>query len=247
MKGLRAGWIAAGLLVALAIGAGAWIAARRSAPTNAALDLREAAARRIGQWLAEHARGQNVLVLSNPFTRDPGRPGPVYAFEAAGIRGLDRGWRGQLHLEAIVFPPIESAWARQPEAAPIDPASPTPLSYLLAADAWDQLLRQHPKADIWVSLIGVPLNLSATKAWRQPDRPGIALLLPDMRMLGAGRAIESAFRSGKLLAVVLNRPRPIPPDTGGSTSGADEFDRHFLLVTADNVAEVHRRYPDLWP
>ncbi|MBP8259516.1 MAG: hypothetical protein KA118_07605 [Verrucomicrobia bacterium] len=247
MKGPRAGWIAAGFVAAVAIGAAVWIAARRSAPASAALELRETATRRLGQWLAEHARGQRVLVLSNPFTREPGRPEPVYAFEAAGIRGLGRGWKGHLDLEAIVFPPIEPAWARQPEAAPIDPASPTPLSYLLAADAWDQILEHHPKADIWVSLIGVPLNLSATKAWRQPDRPRIALLLPDMRMLGAGPAIESAFRSGKLLAVVLNRPGPLPPAPGGSAGPADEFDRHFILVTDQNAAEVRRRHPNLWP
>ncbi|MCX6922017.1 MAG: hypothetical protein NT154_02175, partial [Verrucomicrobia bacterium] len=170
----------------------------------ASLGHREIAMQFLGEYLAAHYSGKKAVVLSNPFSTQPGSPPEVYQFEKAGLRGLQRGLGKAVAIEQVAYPEIRPAFFRDRSSVPIDPATTTPLSYIVAEDALDKITRQHPQADILVSLIGLPVNVLQTETWKMDKK--FALLLPDLRMLGDQSSIRLAFQSGKLAAIVLNKP-----------------------------------------
>jgi hypothetical protein len=126
----------------------------------------------------------------------------------------------------------------------MDPATTTPLSYIVAEDALDKITRQHPQAEILVSLIGLPIDVLRTETWKTERK--FALLLPDLRMLGDQSAIRMAFQSGKIAAIVLNKPGAPPDDQPLGRDAKMEFDLRFLLVTPENVDQCLKAYPRLF-
>jgi hypothetical protein len=234
------------ILLAL-IGALAWrfLRPEEAKARSRAVQHRELALRVMAEYLAGQAANQQALVLSNPFSRKPGQKAEVYAFETAGVEGLKQGWGDKVRLLAVAFPELNPAYADNPAAAPIDPRSTTPLSFLTTPDAWDRLAQQHPQADLWISLIGLPLSLQSLEVWRQP-KPRFALLLPDLRMIGDQAAVLEAFRRGKLAAVVLNRPGAPAEQAAPERDYRAEFERRFLLLTTENLPTVLQLYPQLF-
>lgn len=218
----------------------------RHGASGNALTERELATRTLGQYLAQHYPGKQALILSNPFTRQKGRTKQIYQFEEAGLAGLREGFGRSLAIEAVVFPEVRPEFHQNPAAAYVDPKTTTPLSYLMAVNALDSLWRQHRRAELIVSLIGLPINLRQTEAWRNPQGPKFALLLPDLRMVGDQKSIRDAIQSGKIAAVILKRP---DGPAEGSSLGRDvkkEFANRFLLVTAESVDTALQRYPRLF-
>ncbi len=237
-------------LALLVVGAGTLAAWRLGqSPERAlrakALERRALAARFLGEQLAREHPGQTAVIVANPFTRQPGRPAEIYAFDEAGIRGLKAGWREGLKLAGILFPELDPAAGTNPAAVAVDAPTTTPLSFLTSPRAWDKLVEANPGATLLVSLIGLPATLRNLQLWGQPQ-PRLGLLLPDLRMIGDTAAIQAAFGSGKLVAVVLNRPGA-PPESAPLLSDAQaEFDARFLLITPHNVAETLHAYPGLF-
>ncbi len=206
---------------------------------------RELATRVLAEHLAARLPGGQALILSNPFVRRSSPPQQVRAFEAAGIAGLKKGWGGQIHLLAVAYPDLRPTALENPGALVRDPHTTTPLSFLTAEGAWDSLCRKHPSVDVLVSLIGLPLNLQSLECWRKP-KPRFALLLPDLRMVGDATAVTQAFRQGKILAAVLNRPGAPPEDASPEKNYQAEFARRFLLLTEDNLDQIVQLYPQLF-
>jgi len=212
------------------------------AARNLALARREIATRVLAEAVAGELPGKQALVISNPFTQQPAQPAEVYAFEAAGVAGLRAGFGQALRLQAVAFPELNPAALQNPESLPMDPDTTTPLSFLTAEGAWDALLKKYPGADVLISLIGVPLDLPRLEVWRRP-KPRFALLLPDLRMIGGLPAVREAFRNGKLVAAVLNKPGAPPETASLARDYRAEFDARFVLVTARNLDDVVRAYP----
>jgi hypothetical protein len=208
-----------------------------------ATETRELATQFLAEYLARRHAGKPALVLSNPFARRKGRPKEVYRFEEAGLRGLRKGFGEKNRLQAVIYPEILAEYRDNPDRAWIHPETTTPLSYLMAPDALDSAVSQHPGAELIVSLIGLPLNVTQTRAWQTPGTPQFALLLPDLRVVGDKAAIRLALKSQKLAALVLNKPGAPPEDRPLGKDLQAEFDQRFLLVTADNVDEYLRAYP----
>lgn len=210
-----------------------------------ALDHREQALEVLGAYVAEHVPQANVLVIGNPFSQRKGQPAEVGAFEQAAMRGLKAGCRGRVRSLDKDYPRLAAAAERDPSSIPLPPDTTTPLSYMMAEDAWDELFARHPGTDVFVSLVGVPPNLASQPLWQQP-RPRWAFLLPDLRLLGESQVIREAFLSGKILAAVLARPGA-PPERGRDGEEArGGFDRRFILVDAGNVDEVMQVLPALF-
>jgi len=207
---------------------------------------RELATRFLGAYLASKFPGQRVLVLSNPFTRLPGQPREIRLFEAAELRGLEHGLGDRLKFESVSAPGIRADYLRDPASVFIDPATTTPLSYLVTAAALDKTLAEHQQAQIVVSLIGLPANIRESGSWQNPDGPRFALLLPDLRMVGDSGAVLDALKSGKIAAIVLNKPRAPAEDVKLTSDAQAEFDRRYLLVTPENAEALLRTYPGLF-
>lgn len=218
----------------------------RSPERGNALRAREIATQRLAQYLAQAFPNSHVLIVSNPFAQKQGLPSEIRAMEEAGISGLKKGF-GPKGTVQVVFPDLKPEAQADPRSVAIDPESPTPLSYLVAEDAFDKLAAQHPNCDIFVSLIGLPISLNQVRAWQPDEKVRFGLLLPDLRAIGDAAAVQKALKSGKLAAFVLNKPGA--PDSRERLSGnlQTDFDKRFLLITAANIDEALQKYPQLFP
>ena len=210
------------------------------------LGQRELATQFLGQYLASQYAGKKAIVLSNSFSNRSGQPREVYQFEKAGLRGLRRGVGSAVTIERVVYPELKPGLLQNPRAASIAPGTTTPLSYLLADSALDYIAGQSPKAEILVSLIGLPVNVRQTESWKPGSGRRFALLLPDLRMVGDQSAIRQAFESRKLAAIVLNKPGAPPAEQPLGKDAKMEFEQRFLLVTPESVDRYLRIYPRLF-
>ena len=232
--------------VLFAIGLGvAW--SWRRGPQQDAFQARELATRGLGEALAQNFPGHRALVISNPYTQQSGLPSAMRAMEEAGLRGLKQGFGSKVSLAAIAFPELKPEAKENPRAVFIDPESTTPLSFLVAEDAFDKLVRQHPDCDLIVSLIGLPANLQRVQCWQDPAGPKFALLLPDLRVIGNRAVIREAMQSGKLVAFVLARPGAPESPPAADAAFATEFEKRFVLVTPAVVDQAMQTFPQLFP
>ena len=111
----------------------------------------------------------------------------------------------------------------------------------------DKLARQHSDCALIVSLIGLPANLEQVKCWQSSTGPKFALLLPDLRWIGNAAAVAGAVKRGKLAAFVLAKPGAPGGESSPRGNFAAEFEKHFLLVTEQNIDQVVEQYPQLFP
>lgn len=232
------------IFVLALVGAGlaGWLGLR-STPQQAAWRTRQLATEGLARYLAEQFAGQRAVVFANPFTQRPGLAQGVYAQEQAGLRGLQRGFGDKVKLQAVVYPELKPEAQQAPQAVEIDPASPTPLSYLVAEDAFDKLLQAHPDCTLAVSLIGLPWALDRLAAWRADSPVRFALLFPDLRMVGGPEVVRQAVHRGKLVAFVLPRPGAPPEQAPWQKDAQAEFQRRFILVTPENIDDIVAAYP----
>ncbi|MEO8428382.1 MAG: hypothetical protein ABI651_14830, partial [Verrucomicrobiota bacterium] len=215
--------------------------AKRNALANRTLATRELAA-----YLARSYPRKRALVIANPFTLKKSQRREVYEFEQAGIRGLRLGFGKDVTIEAIVYPELRREFLENPGSVYVDPQTTTPLSYLVADNAFDKAAQEHPACEIIVSLVGLPVGVTRTELWRKVGSPKLALLLPDWRIIGEREAVREAFRSGKLAAAVLNRPGAPPESQPLEKDRLSAFTNRFLLVTAETMDEMMRTHPQLF-
>ncbi len=197
-----------------------------------ALSEREVAMRVLGEYLKKNFHPAKVLVISNPFTRISGRPPEVYSFQRASEKGLRKALGGDTEAR-IVFPKLLPEATLDPRSIRIDPKSKTPLVFMIAQDAFEELIKTNGDCEVVVSIIGLPLNSGLRDFWK-PGGPKFALLLPDLRALGDLETIRRSFISGKIAAAVIARPAAKSDEKVGSDYKV-EFEKRFLLVTAENV------------
>lgn len=200
--------------IGLALAGGAMWYFTRDQEQLAAFRSRQTATRMLAEYLAKKFPGGRVLVISNPFT-EMGAPSNVIKMEQAGIAGLREGF-GKQTTFAVALPELKPAARANPRALLIDPETPTPLSYLMADDAFDKLT---PGYDLVVSLIGLPAELDNVQCWQKSGKPAFALLLPDLRLIGTEADVRAAMKNGKLAAFVTTKPNAA---------------NQFLLVTPEN-------------
>ena len=215
----------------------------RDKPRDYALAARELAMRRLGEQLTQKFPGQRALLISNPFTQNANIASDIVATEKAGIDGFKKGMGDKLVLEAVAFPELKPEARTNPRAVFIDGETTTPLSFLVSADAFDKLTGQHPQAGLFVSLIGLPANVKELRCW-QDEKTKFALLLPDLRFVGNAAAVKQSLQKGKIAAMVLQKPGAPSLHRGVSQT---DFDRLFILVTAENVERAILDYPQLFP
>jgi hypothetical protein len=232
-------------LVLVAAGFALWFFLKPD-PQGNAFRARKIATRGLADHLARSYPGKKALIVSNPFTLRQGTAKTIVEMEQAGIRGLREGFGKNVVVAAVAFPQLRPGTEDNPRALLAGVETPTPLSYLMTPAAFDELARRHADCELIVSLIGVPLEVSGTEAWKAPGAPRFALLLPDLKIIGDTEAIKSAMKSGKLTAFVLARPGASDDETAPGKDWKAEFEKRFLLVTADNVEHVMQAHPELF-
>jgi len=194
----------------------------------AAFHARQASTRMLAEYLAKEFPGGRVLVISNPFIQS-GSPPDVLKMEQAGIAGLRQGFWSTAKLN-VAYPELKPAARENPRSYLTDPETPTPLSYLVAEDAFDKLANGY---DLIISLIGLPVALNKVQYWQKSRKPNFGLLLPDLRIIGGAADVRRALNAGKLAAFILPQP-----------GGAKE---QFVLVTSENLEQMQKQYLKLLP
>jgi hypothetical protein len=222
-----------------------WHWHRQMAPWEPALQSRAVATRVLAEHLAKRYPGSKALVLGNPFTQRPDQKPEIYAFDQAELAGFEQGFNQPGSVKEV-FPELRPELGRRPESVFIDPKTTTPLSYLVAEDAFDRVIQRNPGFDLVVSLIGLPLNLPQARFWQENAKARLALLLPDWRMVGNAQAVREALKSEKIAAAVVARPGAIPEEERVEGDYQAAFDRRFLLVTKENIDHLLRSYPHLF-
>ena len=232
-------------LVRGAAGFAAWHFSR-SDPVGDALRARELATRGLAEHLVRTHPGKRVLVVSNPFTKLEETAKGIMEMEAAGIRGLREGFGDRMKIGAVGFPQLKPGARENPQTFLVEAETTTPLSYLVATNAFDQLAKEHSDCEIIVSLIGLPLALNQCEAWSDSDTTKFALLLPDFRAIADAATVQKAVKSGKLSAFVLAKPGVLD---GAASPGRDfkaEFEKRFILVTEENIDRIVQSQPELF-
>jgi hypothetical protein len=233
------------LLLLLLLAAGSWwYTVGRVTRWRPALSSREVATRVLADELHRLAPAAKTLVMGNPFSQRSGQSPEIYAFEKAAQRGIEEAF-GSKEAVRFVYPELRAEFLSRPEAVYVDPKTTTPLSFLVAEDAFDKLLEANPGYDLRITLIGLPVNLRETRFWTDDSKQRFGLLLPDWRMIGQADAIRRAFESEKILAAVVPRPGA-PAEEVTSAEYRAEFQRRFILVTQKNVDEMLRIHPQLF-
>ena len=234
------------IFLALAIvGAAAWFF-NQADPQGTALMTRELAARGLAEELVRVQPGSKILVLSNPFTQRAGIAKAIADMEQAGLAGLRVGLGTKATIGAVAFPELRPEARENPAALLSDVATTTPLSFLVAPDAFDKLIKQHNDCPVVVSLIGLPVELKECQAWNVAASTKFALLLPDFREIADAPTIIKAVKSGKLVAFVLPKPGAPGRDAAVGKDWKAEFARRFVLVTAANVEQIVATSPELF-
>jgi hypothetical protein len=83
------------------------------------------------------------------------------------------------------------------------------------------------------------VNVKELSCW-QEEKPKFGLLLPDLRFVGNATAVKQSLQKGKIAAMILQKPGA--PESPSRRSQTD-FDRLFILVTAENVERAMVDYP----
>jgi hypothetical protein len=147
------------------------------------------------------------------------------------VGGLEKGFGSGVTVE-VDYPALKLEVLKDPSSVQVDPGTTTPLSFLVSDTGFTEVTQRHPKAEVIVSLIGLPVNLAKYKEWSQPD----------WRMIGNKEAIVQAFRSGKLLAAVVRRPVPL----NAKGDAKVEFGSNYFLVTAQSVETLLQEHPAIF-
>jgi len=206
---------------------------------------------RLGPWglgheLATRFPGSRVLIISNPFAAHPDTPQAIKVQEEDRIEGVKAGLGKGSPFVKVVYPELKPGAMEDPRSFVLEPGTPTPLSFLVTTNAFDRLYESHPDVDIIVSLIGIPLDLDQSATWKKPERPRFAFFLPDLRFLNGRPGVEAAFASGKLAAVVLNRPGTAAEVQQVRRLDEKTFSNHYLLMHEMNVSQIASQWGALF-
>lgn len=216
-----------------------WLALGRR---PAAVSERQLATRILAEHLKTSLKPRAVIAFSNPLTQLPDRPAQTYEYQKAGLAGLIEGFGQEVPVKAV-FPKLKPEVLADPSTVQVDPRTTTPLSFLVTENSFDELFEANKDCDLAVSLIGLPVNLRAVRAWTQPGPPRFALLLPDWRIIGDIGAIREAFASGKLVAAIIAKPNALEALDRRVVDSAKWFEERYFLVTSNNVETALKQFP----
>jgi hypothetical protein len=222
------------------LGVVAWLSGCDPAEIGLARERRELVFEHLGLTIGAAIPNGRVLVVGNPYVRRPGAAAEIRHAEADALRGLKRGLGSAGLSIEVDYPELKPGALEDPRSIGIPAGATTPLSYLTVPGAWDEMAERHRQAKVWVSLIGVPADLASTRAWMNPDGPTWVLYQPDLAMVGSVEVLEAAFRSGRLLAVVLPRPGAPAESQPMNVDRQKEFDSRYVLLTRANHSTAGR-------
>lgn len=114
---------------------------------------------------------------------------------------------------------------------------------MFSAKQFDELMTSHPKCNIIISLIGLPLDAGNMKIWKLPKktRPHVAL------MFGNIYDKKKAFQLGFInMAVSYNPGVKASVKDVVPSDPQKAFDQRYLLITTKNIDKIAAEHPHLF-
>ena len=231
------------ILFGSALGIGYYFLSR---PHVEADQLRSVATWGLADYLAKNYPNSKVLILANPFSTRKNMDEDVVKQEQAGIQGLLDGFADKMNSVEVVYPELIPDAYASPQSLIPDTSVTTPLSFLLAPDALAKLREEYPDHQLWVSLIGLPVGISDQAVWTTEGGARFALLLPDLRVIGGVADVKKAMHAKKLVAFVATQQGQMFDTKSISQDFRAEFDKHYLLVSPENIDQIVAKFPELF-
>ncbi|MBN2450396.1 MAG: hypothetical protein JXR77_08400 [Lentisphaeria bacterium] len=208
------------------------------------LRYQEIGGEKLAGYLAEKFPGSKVLLLAEP-TLGTGQPkvNPM-------VKGFKDAAGGKLTIVAEIRPeiPADKAKAFQAES-PMESGMEgsdmaemmPPLEYWYNAKIFDELLGKQSDFDILVTTIGLPQDARNSKLLKdKAQRPKIAILN------GSIYDLKGAFTPDMLVAAITYNPKAEYDDKAVPRNLDEAFNKRFLLVTPENIAQIASQAPDLF-
>ena len=204
----------------------------------------------LGRHLAETHQGERALILTEPVF-DGQQPNEI---QRAAVEGLKKGMGSALEVVDVVAvdPPeayVERArrsWASDGLDPPEGQTTNSIPSLMRDYNRWydvnylAQLLNERAGTyDVLISTVGLPRGFLGSPLSRHPALPDIAL------MNAPGQPLKSLLEIGAVDVAVADKPVANPWKViQDAPADVDEaFDKRYVLVTKDNLAEVAATYP----
>ena len=150
----------------------------------------------LGKEIKKRFPANNILILANPFKKHS-----FSDFDLKGIEGLEDALSGSAEVQ-VAYPEIYPQFINNPGSVLLPNDTKTPLSYMVNPSSIDYLIEKFPNHTTVVSLIGIPLGIQNTKLWVSSTHT-IALIDPDMRIIGNVHSVKQAFNKGKISLICV--------------------------------------------
>lgn len=178
----------------------------------------------LGREIASQFANGNVLIIANNQYEKNKR-------QLELIEGLKEGMAGLTKVLAVDTLKFKK-----------DPNTPDDMIMMedmMTSKHFDELIAKYPKADVCVSLIGLPHDVHKMKVWTK-DKPKVALLFGEIFPL------KKAIEAGKIVAAVSYRPGVKFSEEPAPNLPDKAFEKRYLLITPSNVKEIAKEYPSIF-
>ncbi|OGV63272.1 MAG: hypothetical protein A3K19_12865 [Lentisphaerae bacterium RIFOXYB12_FULL_65_16] len=116
-----------------------------------------------------------------------------------------------------------------------------PLEYWFTAELFDKLVSKYSKqADLVITTIGLPQDVSAMKFWQMNPRPKLAMAS------GSVYELKKAFKGQAIVAAVTYSPKAQYKDKPAPNDMDEAFNERFLLITPESIDTVCGEFPELF-
>jgi len=198
------------------------------------------AVERLGMHLAEHHAGADAIVIL-PFEWRTSE-----SHRTAMKEAITRGLAGHINVVATIDPPlplsVRAAYESRYNSADQEQVEIPDYSTWFTAAYFDGLVADaYAKASasnstIIISLAGLPEDSAKMKLLRGHRRPKFAAVF------GPVYALQPLIARGDILAATDHHPAPNHEALPPNEAIAAAFNRRYLLITPENLAELREKY-----
>jgi len=186
----------------------------------------------VGKKVAETMPGAKVLVVTSGSGQRDNK------IRQQQIDALKKGF-GSAITDVVYDNP-------KPSNAPanMDPDM-VPEDFITAKDV-DRLFKSHKDRNLIVMLIGLPYDMENMEIWRRfkktPKKtPKLALIASDVSLLGV------YIKGGLIVAASVHNPTYKYEEKMAPSDLEKAFNERYLLLTPNNVMQMAKKYPKLFP
>lgn len=198
------------------------------------------AVERLAMHLAQHHAGAQAIIIL-PFEWRTSE-----AHRQAMSAALKRGLSDQIQVLATIDPPlpqaVKKAYESRYNSADMEQVEIPDFASWFTASYFDGLVEAElskaatDKATIIVSLAGLPEDSTRLRILRGSVRPKLAAVF------GPVYALKNLIARGDIIAATDHHPAPNHEAQPPEEEIATAFDRRYLLITPENLAEMQQKH-----